>query len=166
MKELKKIKLTGLVIVVLATMLFSSCSSTPESMKTIPKETNFVTAIDVFSIAKKGKMYEFSDLKVFKTIKKELKSENKKMADLVDQLMEDPTISGINFTSDVFVYYVNEAKDEQFTCVSAELSSSEKFSEFITGLLEENEIEYEMETKGNIKYFILKDIALGWDGCN
>ena len=63
MKEFKRIKLTGLVIILLATMLFSSCSSTPESMKAIPKETNLVTAIDVFSIAKKGKMYEFSDLK-------------------------------------------------------------------------------------------------------
>jgi hypothetical protein len=132
-------------------------------MKAIPKDANLVTVIDVFSIARKGKLNEISDLKLFRTAKKELKNENKKMSVLMDVLIEDPTISGINFTSDVFAFYVNEAKDEQFTCISAELSDSKEFATLLITTLNDIEIEYNIETKNEISYIVLKDIALGWD---
>lgn len=164
MKELKKIKSIGITLLGISALFLSSCSSSPENLKVIPEETNIVSVIDVYSIIKKGKLTEISDLKFFKTFKKEIRSENKKVSKIIDNIIEDPTLSGIDFQTDVFVYYINEAQDEKFVCLSAEIKSEEKFAEFIENVLDKSKVKFDIEKEKNYSYTIVgNEIAIGWD---
>lgn len=164
MKELKIIKSIGIIILGISALFLSSCSNSPENLKTIPEEANIVSVIDVYSIIKKGKISEISELKFFKTFKKEIRNENKKVSKIIDNIIEDPTISGIDFTTDIFLYYINEAKDEKFVCLSAEINSEEKFAEFIENILDKSEVEFDIEKEKNYSYTIVGNkMAIGWD---
>ena len=164
MKKLKSIKSIGIILFGISALLFSSCSSSPKNLKTIPNETNIVSVIDIYSIIKKGKLSEISELKFFKTFKKEIRSENKKVSKIIDNIIEDPIISGINFKTDIFIYYINEAQDEKFACVSAEIKNEEKFTEFIEDVLDRSEIEFDIEKEKKYNYTIIgNEIAIGWD---
>jgi len=164
MKKLKSIKSIGIILFGISALLFSSCSSSPKNLKTIPNETNIVSVIDIYSIIKKGKLSEISELKFFKTFKKEIRSENKKVSKIIDNIIEDPDISGINFKTDIFIYYINEAQDEKFACVSAEIKNEEKFTEFIEDVLDRSEIEFDIEKEKKYSYTIIgNEIAIGWD---
>lgn len=162
MKHLKKIKSIGIIVLAISALLLSSCSSSPENLKVIPEETNAICVIDIYSIIKKGKLNEISELKFFKTLKKEIRNESKNVSKIIDDLIEDPTISGINFKTDVFAYYVDKAEDEKFISFSAEIKNQEKFAEFIEDILDELEIDIEKEK--NYSYTLIENEAvIGWD---
>lgn len=164
MKNLKKIKSIGIIVLGISALFLSSCSSSPENLKVIPEETNAVSVIDIYSIIKKGKLNEISELKFFKTLKKEIRNESKNVSKIIDDLIEDPTISGINFKTDVFAYYVDNAEDEKFISFSAEIKNQEKFAEFIEDILDELEIEFDIEKEKNYSYTLIENEAvIGWD---
>jgi len=164
MKELKRIKSIGIILLGISALFLSSCSSSPENLKVIPGGTNAVCVIDVYSIIKKGKLTEISELKFFKTFKKEIRSENKKVSKIIDNIIEDPTLSGIDFQTDVFVYYINEGQDEKYVCLSAEIKSEEKFAEFIENVLDKSDVEFDIEKEKNYSYTIVGGkVAIGWD---
>ena len=158
------IKAIGIPLIASGILFVPSCSNSPENLKVIPESTNAVSVVDIYSIAKKGKLTEISDLNFFKTAKKELRKESKKTARIIENLIEDPTAAGIDFTSDIFTYYVNDAKDEQFVCVSAALSNDEKFTGFLEKLLDENDIDFDIEEEKTYKFTKIQDrIGFGWD---
>ena len=145
-------------------VLLASCSSSPESLKTIPENTNAITVIDVFSLYKKGNLKDLEDLEFFKAFQKEIRNEDKKVARFIDDLKEDPTMSGIDFTKDVFLYYIDEASDEKFFCVSLDLKSEEKFVEFLEDLLDKGGVDFDVEEEDLYKYIIVKnEVAFAWD---
>jgi len=161
---MKRIKSIGIVLFGISALFLSSCSNSPENLKVIPKETKVVSVIDIYSIIKKGKLDEISELKFFKTFKKEIRNENKKVSKIIDNLIEDPTITGIDLSTDVFAYYVNKANDEKFISFSVEIKNQEKFAEFIEDALDVGEIEFDIEKDKNYSYtFIGNQAVIGWD---
>jgi len=162
--KIKRIKSIGIVLFGISALFLSSCSNSPENLKVIPKETKVVSVIDIYSIIKKGKLDEISELKFFKTFKKEIRNENKKVSKIIDNLIEDPTITGIDLSTDVFAYYVNKANDEKFISFSVEIKNQEKFAEFIEDALDVGEIEFDIEKDKNYSYtFIGNQAVIGWD---
>lgn len=164
MKKFMKIKSIGIILLAVIALFLSSCSSSPENLKVIPEETNAIFVIDIYSIIKKGKLNEISELKFFKTFKKEIRNENKKVSKIIDNVIEDPTITGIDLSTDVFAYYVNEANDEKFISFSAEIKNEEKFAEFIEDALDDIEIEFDIEKEKNYSYTLIgNEAVIGWD---
>ena len=164
MKILNRIKSHGIILLGISALFLSSCSSSPENLKVISKEANVVSVIDFYSIVKKGKLDEIAELKFFKTFRKETQSENIKASKIIDNVIEDPTTSGINFKTDVFVYYVDEAKDKKFIGFSAEIKNEEKFAEFLKDALDKLEIESDIEKEKNYSYTrIGNEAIIGWD---
>ena len=164
MHVIKTVKSTGLGLLIIAGFLLASCSSSPENLKLIPASTKAVSVIDIYSIGKKGKLDEVSKMKFFRTFKKEIRNENKRVARIIDELVEDPSLSGINFNNDLFAYLIDEAIDEKFICFSIEINDQEKFSEFIEDILDELEIDYDLEKEKNYTYALIdKEVVLGWD---
>ena len=164
MKILKRTPLIKSIVLIVSIMFFSSCSNTPKSLKAIPQETNMVSVIDMHSILKKGKLDEISNFKFFKTFKKELRNENRKMSKIMGNIIKNPTSTGINFSNDLFMFYVNEAKDEQFFCISIDLQNEETFVEFIESVIDELGVNYNVEKEENYNYIILKgEVAIAWD---
>jgi hypothetical protein len=161
---MKKIKSIGIILFGISAFILSSCSNSPENLKVIPKETNIVSVIDLYSIIKKGKLDKISEFKFFKTFKKEIRNENKKVSKIIDNVIEDPTITGIDLSTDVFAYYVNEAKDEKFMSFSAEIKNQERFARFIEDALDDIKIEFDIEKEKNYSYTLLgKEAVIGWD---
>ena len=133
-------------------------------VEAIPKSTKVVSVIDVYSLAKKGELDELSELKFFKDFKKEVKNESKKLTNMMEEMMDDPSISGINFLSDVFVYYVNEGDKEQYMCMSAEISDDEKFSEFLEDFMKYSDVDIDIEDEDDYSYTLVgNEGAIGWD---
>ena len=87
MKRTNNLKSIGVTLLGIAVLFFSSCSSTPESIKPIPKETNIVSVVNFYSIAKKGKLDGIAEMKFYKTLKKEIRNENKKISKILDNVI-------------------------------------------------------------------------------
>lgn len=144
-------------------ILLSSCSHEPESLKVIPKETNAVSIIDIHSIVKKGKLDEITEFKFFRTLKKEIRNENKKVSRIMDNIIENPSVTGVNFSNDLFLYYLNQADDEKYFCISAEIKNKEKFGTFLEETLDEMHVEFGMEKNKDYNHILLGEAVIGWD---
>ena len=161
---MKKFKLLVILLFGLSVIFISSCSNSPDNLKVIPAETSFISVLDIYSIIKKGQLTEISDLKFLKTLRKEIRSENKRVSKVIEKIIKDPTLTGINFFTDVFIFYINDSKDEKYLCLSAEIESEENFSEFIEKILNKSDIEFDIEKEKNYTYIIAENnVAIGWD---
>ena len=117
------------LVLVISIVCLASCStSTPEGLKVIPKDTGAVSVVDMYSLFKKGNLQDLEELSFFKTIRKEVRNEDKRIAKFIDDLMENPKSTGVDFTKDLFMFYVNEAKDEEYFCMSLDIANQEDFS--------------------------------------
>jgi len=162
MKNFIRVK-NGLILGAIS-LLFASCSSTPESIKTIPSHVNMVQVYDVYSIATKAKLGEAQDLTMYKELRREFKNLDKSLARLIDEAVEDPSKTGIDFTQDAFTFMMNEEKDEEFFVTSIAISDSEKFGEFIDDFLDNTGVEYELEKEEKYSYILVdNDMNIGWD---
>ena len=152
------------IIYCLLLVLFASCSSSPEGLKTIPDNTNAVTVIDVYSLYKKGNLEDLEDLEFFKAFQKEIRNEDKKVANFLDELKDDPRMTGVDFTKDVFMYYIDEGSDEKFICVSLDISDEEKFEEFLEDMFDKAGVDFDIKKEDLYKYFIVQnEVAFAWD---
>jgi len=153
-----------LIVLFLTYLTLSSCSSGPNSLKTIPNRTDMVGVIDIMSLYEKGKLSELTEMKLFNKGKKEIRSENRKLSRILDNVMEDPKSMGIDLRKDVFIFYINEAKDEQFMGISIDLFSRDNFTEFIDDVLSKIDAKFDIEEERNYSYTIVdKAFGIGWD---
>lgn len=152
-----------ILIAIVGINLFS-CNNTPDSMAAIPSETNVVTVVDMFSLYRKGNLKDLKDLSFFKAFRKELRNENKKVSRYLNELMEDPRTTGIDFTQDVFMYYLNASRDETYFCIAMDISNAEKFASFIDDILNKAKIDYDLEKEAAYNYIIIqRETAIAWD---
>jgi len=150
----------GIVII----SLLSSCSSKPDSLKLIPKETHVVSSANIYELAKKAKLQEIEEFEFFKVFQKEVQSENKKLYTVLEDFAKDPSSTGIDLTSDMFLYYLNQAKDQEFTCISLALNNSEDFSLFVKKLLDESKVDYEYSEESVYERIALDDdFVISWN---
>jgi len=165
MKSLKLTYLIKTILFCISTICLWSCSNNnPKSLNAIPQNTDMVAAVDVYSIIKKGKLNEVSSYNFFKTFKKEIRNENKKASRIMTNIIEDPGSTGIDFTEDLFIYYIDEAKDEQFLCMTIDLNKEDQFATFLEDVLDKTELTYDIEKEKTYKYTILKnELAIAWD---
>jgi len=157
MKSLK------LLLVLSVAISFTFCSSS-DSLKVIPKDTNVVAVVDFYSLIKKGQLDEITELKIFKGIKKEIKNENKKLSKFVSNLTDDPTLTGLKFTSDIFMFLIDEGNDQKYTAFSMEINDDEKFAEFLENAMEKLGLDCDIENEENYNYALSTSEAIwGWD---
>ena len=157
MKSLK------LLLVLSVAISFTFCSSS-DSLKVIPKDTNVVAVVDFYSLIKKGQLDEITELKIFKGIKKEIKNENKKLSKFLSNLTDDPTLTGLKFTSDIFMFLIDEGNDQKYTAFSMEINDDEKFAEFLENAMEKLGLDCDIENEENYNYALSTSEAIwGWD---
>jgi hypothetical protein len=151
-------------ITIIAVVTFISFSKSSNNLKLVPKHSNFVSIVDVFSILKKGNFSELPDLKMFRTFKKELKKESKELSKIINDLIENPIKSGIKFNSDLAIFLINEENDERFMCFSIDLLSSDNFESFIEDLVDIDELNYDLEQETDFSYFLIENqFIIGFD---
>lgn len=170
----KKTILITVALIAISIFLISIIggSNTSNSIKLIPKDALVVASLDFISIAKKADlMNSFDEMKMFKLLKRELKNESRRMSKKFDSIMDDPTQTGISFTSD-FNYFMVMASDdddcEPFQAVTFDLTNGDQFSDFLDQCLKLIEIdndEYDKENEDNYEYLNFEEgeVIIAWD---
>jgi len=148
---------------ILALIFLASCGGKPESLKTIPKDAIGVVSIDVFSLIRKGELDDLDELESISTVMEEVRSEDKKVAKIFEDIMSDPTKLGLDFRKEIYGYTFKEGERDVFTCLSAELWSADSFEELILELKETSPMPIEIKEDGDIKYVAFGPGVLGWD---
>ena len=64
-----------------------------------------------------------------KFVKKGQKQLKKMDIDILEDVFEDPSLSGLNYLSNIFVFHSYE-NEEHYLCVSAKIDDDEKFENF------------------------------------
>ena len=151
-------------IIILISIILTSCSKTPKNLEVISKDVNIVGIVDIYSIAKKGQLDKLGENKFYRNTKKEVRVKNKKLSKLMDQFVESPMLSGVNFSSDIYTFYIDNAKDERFAVISAELSNTEKFAEFTRDLIKKSGLDFDEEKESGYSYSLFgREALIGWD---
>lgn len=142
----------------------ASCSSTPDSLSVIPSETQMVCNVDILAIAQKGHLNEISEFRTVKTVQKEIRRENRRVSGIFEDLIEDPSSTGINFTKDVQIFVLKEAEREMYVGVSFVLNDALKFEEMLEDLMDELGADYDTDEEESFTYMLVdNDAVFGWD---
>jgi hypothetical protein len=145
-----KRQLTIILTLLIAAAMLWSCSKTSDKVKHIPKETFAVLMVD-------GSQHDFSkntdmlkENEDYEEMMEEVKEVSEKLYELLQDMMKDPTKSGLMVNKDMYVFGYANDKD---ILVAATIGIKQKILEENMDLLsKELEFELEMEEKDGIKY--------------
>ena len=132
----------------------------------VPKDTPGVIVLDMKTIIEKGELDELSDTKIYKMALKELRSESKKAARFLEEVVDDPKITGIDFRSHIvaFPYIENIDEQEGAAVLAFGVRSEDDFKDFIDEIFDLTELEAEFEEEDNYNFYeIDRGTILGWD---
>jgi hypothetical protein len=155
---MKKFKRTSLhfIVACLSILFMASCSSKPENLKLVPKDTNLVATTNLMSLATKGKLNDLENFSIYKSMGKEVVNQSAMMKKMV----EDPFFTGISYTSDILFFPI----DENVFCVAIDLASGDKFTTFVEDLIKESGMPAKIEEKESYKYITVpRSFVLAWD---
>ena len=128
-----------LLTVGLSLILLASCSSRPENLALVPKDTNFIATTNLTSIATKGGMQNLEQFNFYKSFGKEMTKESP----IMKKMVENPFFTGISYTSDILMFPI----DQKIVCISIDLSSGEKFTAFVDEMIKESGMPMKIEDK-------------------
>ncbi|MBT7726148.1 MAG: DUF4836 family protein [Flavobacteriales bacterium] len=129
-------------------------------LKVIPEESAFVMSFTPANFLAK---MDIEDL--MKTELGENAEDFSKKADLgiLEDLFEDPTISGIDYLSEVFVFHSYENAEEHYLCVSAGIQDDGNFGEFLEDISKEAGDKIKIKEEDDFNYFTEGGGGIVWD---
>ncbi len=152
------------IAVIVSVLLFTSCKQEQKGLTLIPNDTDLIGVVDVFSLIKKGELRNIDDLQLVKFANQEMKKESKKVSRFFNSIKEDPRVTGIDFQKDMFMYYINDARDERFTCIASELKDSQKFSDFLRDMFDTADADIDIVDEKEYKLVSLgREASIVWD---
>jgi len=163
---MRRINKISFYLLGLGGLLLTSCSSQPENLSLVPKNAQAVLVLDIYSLSEKGELDKIEDYKFYKEWTKKAKKDRggKKAMKIMDKMMEDPSITGVNFQADVVVYMTNESRDEEFVSTTFELNDSEDFKTFIEESFDKLDVDIDIEEEDEYTYTLVDNEALlAWD---
>ena len=137
-----------------------SSNSSKETLKIIPKESAFVMSFTPANFLTKMDVQDLLENKLMKKGKKQLKRMD---IDILEDLFEDPSISGVDYLSEVFVFHSYEDAEEHYFCVSAGVKDDEKFGEFLEDISKEEGDKIKIKEKEGFYYFTEGNGGIVWD---
>jgi len=73
-------------------------------------------------------------------------------------------LTGLKFTSDIFMFIIDEGNDKKYTAFSMEINDDEKFAEFLENAMEKLGLDCDIENEENYNYALSTSEAIwGWD---
>jgi hypothetical protein len=151
-------------VLIISIILISSCSSPSNSLNTIPKKVGFIANLNLSNLKDKSGGNKLTDLYSFKSFKKEIRKRHKDLYRIIDEVLTSSTNTGIDFNKDLFIFYLNEVKDEHYLSFVFDLDNSEKFGDFIDSEILNLQEDLEIQDGKNFKYILFnKEFGIGWD---
>jgi|GEM_PF-2650099 len=151
---MKRITNLSTLIAILALLItFSSCNQRSRSVEVIPHDAILVTSINAKSLSSKANLKEVQKLEIYSMLRKELRNENRKLAQLFDDVVENSSTMGLNVSADMFFFLVPEGKyDDVHVCFSAEIKSADKWESFLKDFFKGIDEDFRVRDKS--PYFI------------
>ena len=138
----------------------NSTSSSEEVIKIIPKESAFVMSFSPSNILMK---MDIKDLMENKLMKKGIKQSEGMDIDILEDLFDDPLISGLDFLSEIFVFHSFEDAKKNYVCVSSGIKDDTKFAEFIKDAFKEAGLRIKIKEGKDFSYFVEGMFGIVWD---
>ena len=138
----------------------NSTSSSEEIVKVIPKKSAFVMSFSPSNFLKK---MDIKDLMENKLMKKGTEQVKGMGIDILESLLDDPSIIGLDFSSEIFVFHSYENKEEHYVCVSSGMKSDTKFTEFIKDAFKITGLKIEIKEENGLSYFAEQNAGIVWD---
>lgn len=153
-------------------LILQSCSSERVSpvAKYIPKNVPAVFSINLGNLVKKSGT-DIGDLDAYRNMMREFKKNERRMANMLDGIVDDPASSGINFRKPFYLMPYLDG-DVTFFLLYAHVSNKKKF----TALMEEfgdnldDEVKFEMDEADGYQYFEFRNYdnsagngIIGWN---
>lgn len=145
-----------ILAVCLGILVLASCSSRPENLALVPKETNILASTNLTSLATKGGFGDLSQFNFYKSFGEGMTQQSP----LMKKMVENPFFTGISYTSDILFFPI----DQKMVCVSIDLSSGEKFTAFVEEMIGESGMPAKVEEKETFKTVSIPGgFLLAWD---
>lgn len=143
---IKKILLLTLFITAL-----TSCSNEQIAASVIPKDATMVMTIDVKSLIEKGEFEKLNDLSSLKSFERELRSENRTMYKLFEDLKEDPTIAGLDLRDPIHIFTVPDGNNT-YVGVAMSILDEDDFEAFLERILDDRSTPSYIKDEDNDDY--------------
>ena len=85
-------------------LLLTSCSKSAKLAAYIPDDAFMVVNVNAVDLMQKMDVENIDNISFVKLARQELKSEDPKMAELVDKIIADPLSTGLNLKEDMLAY--------------------------------------------------------------
>ena len=128
MKSFKKLFLSGLLTMMCGMLLLTSCSKSSDLASYIPNDAFVVANVDMNTLWDRIDVDNIDNIAFVKLARQELRSENPKLAELIDNIIKDPQSTGLNLKSEVAVY-ASPTSNANMLFVMHKASKFEKFLE-------------------------------------
>lgn len=149
-------------VLLIAAILFSACSKPADQyMNSLPKDAGIVLTYDLKSIATKGEFNKIPDSKMFAMLQKEMKKEDPKVAETVQELIKNPLVTGIDLTKDVFVFLPN---DFGYVGVLAKLGKEGEWDKYLENLNKKAEGSIKVNKEEKLSTIAQENVVVAWDG--
>jgi hypothetical protein len=151
-------------LMVTMALVLTSCSKTPENVKLIPENTKIVASFNLPSIAEKADLPKVTQMQIFKALQQEIKSENRQLALIFDEMREDPAATGIDLRKELIGFLYQKNEKEIYTCLTAVLSDDNKFKSLVKNIAEMTGKDIHIMLAGDVTYIQLDyKTLLAWD---
>ena len=144
-----------------------SCSSDEEKsshLTTIPKDVNLLVALDLYAIGEKGELSALDETQMYQGGKSMLQFSAPKVATMLDNMIEDPGVTGINFKEKVMIFSPTDEEGEEYVGIAMAVEDKEKFSSFMKDIFSQFRLDFDVEKKGDYSYVESEDVmVMGFD---
>lgn len=141
-------------------LLLSSCSKSPKLAAFIPSDAATVTSINLNQLLDNADAKNIDDISFVKMARQELRNENPQIASIVDDIIADPTSTGLDLREDLILAV---DKESNFIALAA-MHKQSKFEDFVNDIASKNGIDISIEKKSGYKQFEVTGAKVAFNG--
>jgi hypothetical protein len=158
-------KLFKLPLVAFVAIICTSCSNGKVAASLIPLDATMVMAIDIQSLAEKGELDKLGTMSSFKSLEREMRSENRELFNLLEDLKEDPSSAGIDLRDPIYIFTIPDG-DDFYTAIAVHLLDDANFEVFMERILDDRSTPtYQKEDTGDfVNYRVRNGMNISFDG--
>ena len=153
---MKKIIIAMLGVV----MLLASCSKGPETASYIPDNALVVANINAKQLLDKVDAKNLDDIKFVKMAREELRNENANLSAFVDDIIADPTSTGLDLREDMIIFLTEDGS----SALIAAMHKQSKFENFLQELATKNGFSCDIDKGNDYTSAKIEEIAVSFNG--
>ena len=161
MNTIKRLIRLVLPTVAVAALMFASCTSKDNVAKVIPENAMMVANIDGGSIWVKGDMANLGQMRTVQGLQMMLQQISPDMAQLVNDLMSDPSSCGLDLARDITIFSATGTN----VCITTRVKSQKNLEAFLTKLSDQGILTVKSYEQDGLKMANLEnDMVLASNG--